>query len=224
MSRALWFVAIACALATLAPWSRAAAAGGAAALVLAIDGKSEPPLEAFAEIPSKSTVVLADDTTIEFLHYNRCQSVTVKGGRIRFEERGFYVNKGKVEKVERAECPREVAVAATGIVGGTVLRSATSGTVALKIPPTPSFVLVGPRAGEFRKVRFVKGGEAIREIELSGNRLLWDENNEPLPTGIDYELVLLPSESGREQLNFEIIVADRKTMRASRAITLIRVE
>ena len=86
----------------------------------------EPPLEAFDEIPSKSTVILADDAWLVFLDYNRCQTVEVVGGRIRFEARGFYVNKGKVKKVERAECPREVAVAATGVVGGTVLRSATS--------------------------------------------------------------------------------------------------
>lgn len=224
MSRSLPLVALAFGLGALALGPHAARAAGAAAMVLELEGAIEPPLEAFDEIPSKSTVILADDAWLVFLDYNRCQTVEVVGGRIRFEAHGFYVNKGKVKKVERAECPREVAVAATGVVGGTVLRSATSGTVALKLPPTPSFVLVGPRAKEFDRVRFVKGDEAVRELGLSGHRLSWDEGSAPLALGADYTLVLLPAAAGSEPLSFEIIVADPKSMRASRAMTLIRVE
>ncbi len=224
MSRSLWLAALAVGLGALALGPHAARAAGAAAMVLELEGAIEPPLEAFDEIPSKSTVILADDDWLVFLDYNRCQTVEVAGGRIRFETRGFYVNKGKVRKVERAECPREVAIAATGVVGGTVLRSATSGTVALKLPPNPTFVLVGPRAKDFRRVRFVKGDETVRELGLSGPRLTWDEGSAPLALGTDYELVLLPAEAGSEPLSLEIIVTDPKSMRASRAMTLIRVE
>lgn len=224
MSRSLWLAALAFGLGAVALGPHAARAAGAAAMVLELEGAIEPPLEAFDEIPSKSTVILADDAWLVFLDYNRCQTVEVAGGRIRFETRGFYVNKGKVKKIERAECPREVTIAATGVVGGTVLRSATSGTVALKLPPTPSFVLVGPRAKDFRRVRFVKGDKTVRELGLSGRRLTWDEGSAPLAIGTDYELVLLPAEAGGEPLSLEIIVTDPKSMRASRAMTLIRVE
>ena len=85
-------------------------------------------------------------------------------------------------------------------------------------------MLVGPRAKDFDRVRFVKGEEAVRELGLSGHRLSWDEGSAPLALGADYTLVLLPAAAGSEPLSFEIIVADPKSMRASRALTLIRVE
>lgn len=162
-----------------------------AALVLEVNGATTPALKPYREIPSGTTVTLDPSTRLVFLHYDTCRTITMSGGTVSFTPGAVPAIRAASSQTDvRGQCPRKVA--GSGASAATIFRSMTP--PAVNLSATPSFVLVGPRADEFVRVRVLRQGEEILGRALDGPRFQWPSGTAPLPPG-DYQLSLV---SGRE--------------------------
>jgi hypothetical protein len=162
-----------------------------AALVLEVNGATTPALKPYREILSGTTVTLGSSARLVFLHYDTCRTITMNGGTVSFSPGALPAIRGASAQTDmRGQCPRKVA--GSGASAATIFRSVTPQVVHLSA--APSFVLVGPRADEFVRVRVMRQGEEILTRALDGPRFEWPAGTAPLPPG-DYQLSLV---SGRE--------------------------
>ncbi len=90
--------------------------GSPAGIVMAITGKTEPPVEVMAEILANSPIRLLGTAELTFLHYSRCKLVTVEGGTLSLTRRG-YSEDGRVESETDGPCPRIYSVQGAGSKG-----------------------------------------------------------------------------------------------------------
>lgn len=194
------------------------------ALATDVSGETSPPVEPWSEIPAGTSVVLADDAEMVFLHYWTCESVTVRGGRLAFSSERYTLQGGRILDARRTPCPRAIVLSESGEVGGMVLRgspeSAAQGAQAYPVPDAPSFVLAGRKAGDFARIRVAQGEVTILDEPIHDRSFHWPAALPRLQPGETYA-VTLEAVDGAMQHDFTIVVA-----RATRAgdITLVRLD
>jgi hypothetical protein len=198
--------------------STVAHAAKPAALALDVSGPTTPQIEPFTELDPKSPIELGPESTIEFLHYQRCETITVQGGRLNFTSQRYLHKGGKVVSVKRAECAKEVALTGASAIGGIVLRSA--GKKGVRGTTRPSFVLVGKNADGYVSIRISENGKPILESKLHGRTFFYPDSAPILEKGKFYTVTVTPAGSGKPK-TFKL--------QASRApakdtLTLIRVD
>lgn len=187
------------------------------ALILELDGDTEPAVEAFGELAAGDTVRLSDEGTMLFLHYPSCAEVTVKGGRLVMSAERYTLQGGRIVGVDRARCPKTVVLSQSGATGGVVIRS--GGGKDPKLGSRPEFVLAGLKTDNVAKVRIRRGDQRIADVALQSNNFMWPKSQADLPDGKGYVAELLDSAGTVIQtLDFEV------TSRGRPAVTVVRVK
>ena len=99
-----------------------------AAMVMAVSGKTAPPVAAMAEIASGTKLQLDPGTELTVLDYARCKMVTVSGGSLTVTRFDFMAD-GKIVGEVDAPCPRFHQLSAGGAVAGGVVMRGGLGSV-----------------------------------------------------------------------------------------------
>lgn len=174
----------------------AAAAAEPVALVLAVEGVAEDaPPQAFTEIADGAVVTLAARARLTFLHYRRCEEVTVQGGAdrvatLRFAADGFAAEGGRVVERLALRCPQLVQLDPADQTAGLMMR----GLDALAVPLEPRFAVVGRRADRVVRVRLWRGDRKLAEIDPATPRFGWPADGIALRNGARYRLELLDAD------------------------------
>jgi hypothetical protein len=198
----------------------AQASGNApAALALDIIGTTVPPVEPFTELDRKQKIQLDAETTMEFMHYASCQSVTIKGGRLSFSKQRYFLKGGKILDTQRAECPKSVALKGASQIGGVVLRSSRGGST-VRASLKPSFVLLGGQGGEYKLLRVTQGNKTLLEGEIKGRVFHWPGSASALQKGKTYAISLIPGSGGKPR----VFMLKARPTKKKGAMTLIRLD
>jgi hypothetical protein len=115
-----------------------AAEPDAAGIVMRVTGQTTPDLPVRTEIPADTAIKLGPEVELTFLHYRKCQLVTVAGGTLELSARDFTTD-GKVESEKPGPCPRVYQLA--GSAGGWVARDLPP-----RLPVNPEIIFAGRRA------------------------------------------------------------------------------
>ena len=197
-------------------------ANQAAALLLEKKGTLAPNLETFSEIPIDVKLSLLDRSTIQFLHYHTCHTVTVTGGTVELSETGYEATGGDVEE-SQTPCPRKHTVAEVGQLAGVRIRgsgSVVSGKI-LALPPRPNFILVGKRARDFSSVRISKEGTEFLDGSLEGASFRWPATADSLVVDSEYQMTFVPATPDAPPISLKFNVSPRQRETQQAALTLI---
>jgi hypothetical protein len=174
-------------------------ASTAVALLTAISGSVSPNMNPFSEIPANTSFALADDATVQFLHYVACEEVTVIGGIVVLTQTGYTVEGGKTEprhlpcrreKVQQAGSKFDLTIWESGAV---LLRGETRDPAEfLKLPPKTVFFIVGDRAKTFSTIRLTRQGVLLAETPAQTRRFTWPEGI--LKENGEYKMLFLAEE------------------------------
>jgi Big-like domain-containing protein len=85
----------------------------------------------------------------------------------------------------------------------------------------PSFVVVGPRAGDFASVRIKREGGEVLQASLEDGKFRWPSTAPPLESGTTYELLFLARRADERAASVDF-VAVRQT--ASEELVLLSVD
>jgi hypothetical protein len=176
------------------------------ALIEDIGGTTEPALSGYTEVFKGSSVTLAADATVKFMHYGSCTEVTVKGGKVTFNRNDYAVEGGQILAKDKQACPERVATASTtSVAGGLVMRGVLELT---NVGAHPSLVMVGQKAANISDVAFLNDkGEASFQLPVFDRRFAWTAGMPELTPGANYKMIL--SSDGKKQLEMPIrVVAD----------------
>lgn len=218
-STGLWGAAMVLALSPAA-LAQAPPAPARAALVLEVSGPVTPALKPYGEIRSGATVTLGPSGRLVFLHYETCRTFTVSGGAVSFTPGAPPTIQGAASQSDvRGQCPRKVA--GSGLSAVVMFRSLKPPAVSLSV--TPSFVLVGQRAGEFVRVRVLRQGQEILASPLDSPRFSWPASAAPLAPG-DYQLSFVPAREGAQPVVVNFKASAVPPLASDEGMTLITVD
>ncbi len=206
-------------LGALAVVPATAVAASPVALVVAVEGPTEPPITPYTELTAGAPILLGAGARIAFLHYATCEEITVAGGRLSFTSQRFQHSGGKVVDRKRATCPKMVNLGGDGRIGGLLLRSLGAGGP-LKVSTTPSMVVVGGRAVWVTAIAVMRDDTTVLRLPADGPILRWPADAPPLDGNSDYDMVVSFG-FGEEDLRFTVRAMGN--IRASE-MTLIRVD
>ena len=192
------------------------------ALVLETSGPGIPGVRPYDEILGDANISLPVGARLVFLHYHTCRTVTVVGGRIRFDAETYAIVGGTKESDARTPCPRTVTVKPGGEMAGALIRSL--GSAGLSTSSRPTFVVAGPRAEDFASVRVSRGDTIVLEAPLEGRRFRWPSTAEPLAAGPEYELVFIPTIAGAVPVRLKLMIPPSPVEPASETLTVIRLQ
>jgi hypothetical protein len=189
------------------------------ALVLDVAGGRIAGVEPYKEIMADSTVTVPAGVRFSFQHYSSCRRFVLTGGTVKFRSDGVEVS-GTRATDTRVPCPRKITLKSDGTSAAVVMRS-------LGPPPSPiasirpTFVLVGPRAADFKALRLKRGDELVVEQPFTGPAVRWPLNTSPLTAATNYQLELVPIASDRASVVIRVRTLDQPT---EDPITLVSAE
>lgn len=197
----------------------ASAANEPAALVLDVSGTTAPQLEAFSEINTNTPVVLDADATVEFMHYAKCETVVLRGGRLVFSSQRYQLRGGQVVRTKRADCPKSVAISGASQIGGVVMRD-LGGASVVRVSQKPSLAFIGEESNGYSTIYIRQDGKDILTGKLDGRVFHWPASAPALQANSSYS-VTLGADGKPESKAFQIKV--RRSTRQS-TLSLIRVK
>ena len=185
--------AIAASLLLLCSPTSALADEPSAALMMAISGKTTPPLEAMSEIASGAKLQLDPGTELTVLDYARCKMVTVSGGTLTITRFDF-MSDGEIVGEVDAPCPRfhQLSAGAGGAVAGGVVMRGGVGSVP-RWPLERELVLAGGGVDKLRAAAIYAEGRPdapLVQLAVAGNRARVPEQAPPLAVNERYRLRL----------------------------------
>jgi hypothetical protein len=180
-----------------------------AALVMAISGKTNPPLGAMSEIASGAKLQLDPGTELTVLDYARCKMVTVNGGSLTITRFDF-MSDGKIVSEVEAPCPRfhQLSASAGGAVAGGVVMRGALGSVQ-RWPLEREIVLAGGGADKLKAAAICADGRPdapLVQLTVAGNRARLPEHAPPLAVNERY-LLRLAIEGSSEPVDIPFIGA-----------------
>lgn len=186
------------------------------ALIVGINGGvTEPALQTFSEIQDGAEVMLEQGARVTFLHYQRCEEVTVESGILTLRAGTYRIVGGDIVGRTARGCPKTGAPGTSREVGGVLFRGGT----ALKLSPSATLVITGPGADEIEWARIESpAGELAGTIEVSEGIVDLEALSPRIQVGEEYSLELL-KRSGAPALQLTVLSA---LMRSDLAV--IRVE
>lgn len=164
-------------------------------LVMALSGEVTPPLSAMAEIPAGTPLHLSPGTQLTFLHYGRCQLITVSGGTVSLTRTEFATD-GQILSEKDGPCPRIhflTGSAAGTVSGGLVVRGPDAPP---RWPLDPTIIVAGGSSEGLKTAAIFAEDEtasALVQLEVSGHTLRFPAGHEPLATNGRYLLRLTVS-------------------------------
>ncbi len=214
------FASIVLGLLWLAAWSWATAAGTppASALILGVHGKVSPAVQPFSEVQANSLISLTPEGELDFLLYQGCERVQVRGGSLRFGKENYEINGGQVIKSQRGACPFQARLADNPRAAGVVLRNVTASLPqTLRLSPRPQIRLLGPGAEEVRALSIGQAGMPRWESRVDRLVASWSKDWPSLIPGESCRLRLLSD--NRRSGEIPCIVAEEELPEA----TLLRI-
>lgn len=193
----------------------------AAALVVEKRGASEPEFAPYSEIPIASSVSLSPGTTFVFVHYGTCRTVTVLGGKVTFQALTYSVTGESSSQEIPTPCPRTVRLKGAGETTGITLRSSPA---SFELSTTPTFLLIGPAAGDFATIRVSQADRVLLDAPLAGRSFHWPMGTAPLAANADYEMTLVPRAVGQTPMTVKFRVEASTAAASDHPLTLIRIE
>lgn len=120
------------------------------ALVVSIDRLSEPvTVTPFTELRNGDIVELEGNTRMVFVHYQRCEEVTVESGELQIRSGSYRLVGGRIVSRNARGCPETGVSRTTHGVGGVVFRGPDGPTVSSK----GRLILTGHGAVEVAEAR-----------------------------------------------------------------------
>lgn len=164
-----------------------------AAMVMAVSGKTAPPVAAMSEIASGAKLQLDPGTELTVLDYARCKMVTVSGGSLTVTRFDFMTDGRIVGEVD-APCPRfhQLSASAGGAVAGGVVMRGGLGSVP-RWPLEREIVLAGGGADKLKAAAIYAEGRPdapLVQLAVAGNRARVPEQAPPLAVNQRYVLRL----------------------------------
>jgi hypothetical protein len=164
-----------------------------AALVMAISGKTTPPLAAMSEIRSGAKLQLDPGTELTVLDYARCKMVTVNGGSLTITRFDFMAD-GKIVGEVDAPCPRfhQLSASAGGAVAGGVVMRGALGSVQ-RWPLEREIVIAGGGADKLKAAVVYADGRLdapVVQLAVAGTRARFPDRAPPLTVNERYVLRL----------------------------------
>ena len=190
------------------------------ALVLEVAGGRITGVEPYKEIMADTTVTVPAGVRFSFQHYSSCRRFVLTGGAVKFRSDGVEVS-GTRATDTRVACPRKITLKSDGASAAVVMRSlgpAPAPIASLR----PTFVLVGPRAADFKALRLKHGDELIVEQPFAtGPAVRWPQTAGPLTAATNYQLELVPAAADRTSVVIRVRTLDAPT---EDPITLVSAE
>jgi hypothetical protein len=160
-----------------------------AGIVMEISGETTPPLSAMSEIPGNVAIQLQPDTTLTFLHYARCELVTVTGGTLTLTRAGYH-QEGKIDKEADGPCPHIHSLA--GEQGHSTVGFLSRGPSAVPLwPANMEIILTGTRADAVTALEIRTKGQPKQPplpLVLAGLRAREPQGTPSLQSGGHYIL------------------------------------
>ncbi|WP_193180827.1 hypothetical protein [Nisaea sediminum] len=134
------------------------------ALLVSVEGKvADQKLAAFSEIADGMELQLDTGTRVTFLHYRRCEEVTVESGLLTLRAGSYRIVGGDIVARTARGCPKTGEPDASQDVGGVLFR----GDDILRLSPKATLIVTGPGAPEIVRADLIrKGSGAPESIEL----------------------------------------------------------
>lgn len=185
------------------------------ALIMELDGDTDPMVEPFGELAPNDAISLSDGATMLFLHYPSCSEVTVQGGRLVMSAERYTLQGGRIVSVDRARCPKTVVLASSGQVGGVIIR----GPASAKLGTRPEFIIAGKDVMDIAMVHVRRGEQMIAKVAMQGRNFEWPKELPNLAPAKDYVAELRDAD-GKVIHTLEFEVKNRGTS----GVTVVRFE
>jgi hypothetical protein len=178
------------------PLPAVAQSSPAVALVTDVEGRTDPAVEPFSEMPAGSTVRLAQGATMNVLFYESCEELSIIGaGQVTFTEDELRIADARVTSRQSTPCPRKVTVRKDGTVGGVLIRGFPTVKTVPTLSPTPGFIFAGRSAKAYDHIQVAHGDTVVLDAKLTSPSFAWPRGTPPLEPGIMHTLVLVPAAS-----------------------------
>jgi hypothetical protein len=180
----------------------ASAAEAPAGIVVAVNGRTEPPLSPMTELTANTPIRLEAGSKLTFLDYGRCKLVTVAGGVLTLTQAGYNTD-GHVEGEEDSPCPQTYSLASSGpgtsapTTAGLVMRGMAGPP---HWPVNAQLLLTGPRAGEFHTAAVSAADRPDSQptaFVIADGKVVASPGALPLLPNRRYVLRLIPSDKSK---------------------------
>jgi hypothetical protein len=166
-------------------------AKSAVGILTDVDGPLQPLLSPGTEIAHGQTLALTRQSTVSFVHYGKCEFVTVRGGSLVMNESDYRIEGGTVLAVETVSCPQaRPALARSSEGAGTaavVMRGLKSDGIQ-PIQSRPRIVLAGTAAADIVAVDLAENGRVIARLPVRRRQAAWGDGMPPLVPNARYML------------------------------------
>jgi hypothetical protein len=169
-----------------------AAAQRIVAILVDVEGPTEPAMPAGSEVPAGQTLKLGSRSTVNFVHYGTCEYVVVRGGTVVLNDAGYDASGGTILGREAASCPtaRRPQLARGNEVSGLGGLRMRGVEPAQAIPMRPRIVVAGVAAREVVAVEVAKEMRTIARMPVRGNNAVWPPDAPTLEPGLGYAVRL----------------------------------
>jgi len=176
------------------------------AIVYDIQGNAQPDVTPFDELSVGTVINLSNEAVLNFVHYNLCKNITVKGGSIEIEEQTFRVTGGSVLEQTDEQCPERVSLKnESTVIGSIKLRSASKKTP--QIGKSPTFITTASNWPTGSKVSLLNSNnEFIADLNLNGRAASLPKDSPLLEPNKKYNLNI---EIGGKKLIRKFICKDK---------------
>ena len=201
-------------IAALSLVSASALAASSAALITSINGATGAP-SAFTEIQPGTTIKLGATGQIKFVHYQKCNEVSITGGNLTVNMGNYKLNGGKVTSETAQPCPQQVRMAQSTVVAGGLMMRGVSKSV--EISDRPSLVIVGSNASNISMVGVYDNDKLVAELPVTNNQVVWD-SSKGLTPGANYRLSL--KDKAKQVMEVAVRVVDSNKV----GVVIVRME
>lgn len=159
------------------------------ALVLDLIGDTDPMVAMFDEINDGASILLGAETEIAMTYYPTCEDLTIRGGKLTFNDTALRVEGGKVVARAKSDCPGSVKLSPADVVNAAIVTRSTRMRPEVS-PQIGRIVLAGPNSGAYNHIAVYAPGKKIIETEMIGRGITWPEDAPELEAGKSYIVVM----------------------------------
>ena len=166
------------------------------ALIVEINGEAKPSLSAFSEVSDGAELALEPGSRVTFLHYQRCEEVTVESGLLTMRAGTYRIVGGDIVRRTARGCPKTSKASSSREIGGVLFR----GDNVLQLSPSATLVIIAQARIEGRS------GHVLGSVDVSRGVIDMKAFPSWVREGEEYHLELL-RRSGAPALRIAIVAA-----------------
>ena len=173
------------------------------ALIVEINGEAKPSLSAFSEVSDGAELALEPGSRVTFLHYQRCEEVTVESGLLTMRAGTYRIVGGDIVRRTARGCPKTSKASSSREIGGVLFR----GDNVLQLSPSATLVIIGPGSSDISQARIEgRSGHVLGSVDVSRGVIDMKAFPSWVREGEEYHLELL-RRSGAPALRIAIVAA-----------------